>query len=105
VIFYEQLSIKTRFFEIIRRGVNALPSNNSDKEIDYFKDPANPIFVVVGTGGRGLATLKGELPYVAYSYNKEYGFLNLDVNKEALTAKFYSNGAKNQIKDQFIILK
>ena len=37
--------------------------------------------------------------------NKEYGFLNLDVNKEALTAKFYSNGGKNQIKDQFIILK
>ena len=86
-------------------STTTVPSNNSSKNIGYFKDPSNPIFVVVGTGGRGLATLKGELPYVAYSDNKEYGFLNIDVNKETLTAKFYSNGDKNLIKDQFIISK
>jgi hypothetical protein len=95
-------------------------SNNSS---NHYKDPSNPIFLVVGTGGRGLYDIKQRLPYSAYSTDENYGFLNIEIinsnnsnnssnnnnnnNESILNAKFYANSESNngKIIDEFTITK
>lgn len=93
-------------------------SNNSMG--NHYKDPSNPIFLVVGTGGQGLYDIKQRLPYSAYSTDKNYGFLNVEIintnnnnssnnnnNESILNAKFYANNESNngKILDEFTITK
>jgi Calcineurin-like phosphoesterase len=77
----------------------------------FFARPSDPIFAVVGTGGRDLHNLEEGHPYVAYNNDQDHGFLNIDItdNGKMLTGKFYANGGNTTngnagiIKDQFVI--
>ena len=99
---------------------NAKPSEPTIEmsNSNHYKDPPNPIFVVVGTGGQGLYDIKQRLPYSAYNTDENYGFLNIEIinsnnssnynNSESiLNAKFYANSESNngKIIDEFIITK
>jgi hypothetical protein len=88
--------------------------NSSD---NHLRDPSNPIFLVVGTGGQGLYDIKKRLPYSVYATDKDYGFLNIEMinnnsnsgnnNNSILSARFYANSESNsgKIIDEFTITK
>jgi hypothetical protein len=71
--------------------------------------------LITGTAGRSHYEIKEQAPFVAQQDDKEFGFLNIDINGKTLKGTFYKNGNEkgiinvsfqnNQIADQFIISK
>lgn len=50
------------------------------------------VYLIIGTGGRSLYDVEEGIPFVASHYDKEFGFLNIDVySKNALRGTFYAN--------------
>lgn len=78
----------------------------SDKHTrEYNRDPKGPIFITIGTGGRGLHNFTGQEDYVVRQFQR-HGFLNVDVtdNGTNLTATFYEN-REGKDEDHFSIMK
>jgi predicted phosphodiesterase len=77
----------------------------TDTDKRAYRDPTNPIFVIVGTGGQSLYRLKGTSSFTAVNETLSFGFLNLAIVNDGLTMKatFYAND--RTIKDQFTIGK
>jgi Calcineurin-like phosphoesterase len=83
-------------------------TNNNYGNSSFFARSSDPIFVVVGTGGRSLYDIKDSLPYAAYTSAQDFGFLNIDIINDGnvLAGKFYANSenaidSDDAIKDQF----
>jgi hypothetical protein len=70
-----------------------------------YVDPANPVYVTVGTGGAALHKFNGKAPYVATQY-MGFGFLDISItsNGRNMTGSFYSS-SDNLVKDSFTLLK
>jgi hypothetical protein len=89
---------------------NTTSNNNSSNQ---YTNPSVPIFIVAGTGGRELHDIEEQRPYVAYSSDSDYGFLNVDIsknnnnNESTLNAKYYANSDSDEgtVIDEFIISK
>jgi len=59
---------------------------------DYNSDNGGVVYLIIGTGGRSLYDVKGDAPFVANYYDKQFGFLNIDVHSsDALVGTFYAN--------------
>lgn len=59
---------------------------------DYNSDNGGVVYLIIGTGGRSLYDIKGDAPFVANYYDKQFGFLNIDVySSDALVGTFYAN--------------
>lgn len=71
----------------------------------YYKDPKNPITVIVGTGGESLMTLTGTKDYIAFQEDSFYGHLNIDIinNGKVMVGTFISKDG--YIIDEFSISK
>ncbi|MDX1372913.1 MAG: metallophosphoesterase, partial [Nitrososphaeraceae archaeon] len=58
----------------------------------YNSDNGGVVYLIIGTGGRSLYDVKGDAPFLANSYDKQFGFLNIDVySSDALVGTFYAN--------------
>ncbi|HSF49357.1 MAG TPA: hypothetical protein VLA74_01235, partial [Nitrososphaeraceae archaeon] len=54
------------------------------------------IYLIVGTGGRSLYEIEEQAPFVANQYDKQFGFLNIDIYADkALRGTFYINEDNN----------
>ena len=50
------------------------------------------IYLIIGTGGQSLYEVEEATPFVASYYDKQFGFLNIDVySNDALRGTFYAN--------------
>ncbi|MDQ3903166.1 MAG: metallophosphoesterase [Thermoproteota archaeon] len=68
-----------------------------------YTDPQGEIFVTIGTGGQSLYHYTSKNSYIVAQY-EGYGFLDINISKNALIAKFYSN-SDGAVKDTFAITK
>ncbi len=68
-----------------------------------YTDPQGEIFVTIGTGGQSLYHYTSKNSYIVTQY-EGYGFLDINISKNALIAKFYSN-SDGAVKDTFAITK
>ncbi|MFB5599549.1 MAG: metallophosphoesterase [Nitrososphaeraceae archaeon] len=82
--------------------LNPIITDNNDKS---YNDPDGTIFLIVGTGGAKLHKLKDSSVFTAFSQDKNYGFLNINLldNGKTLFGEFIDhNGIQ---KDNFKITK
>lgn len=82
-------------------------TKNSTNSSNYVS-PSNPLFITVGTAGHSLDSLDEHRPYVACVTNRHYGFLNINVTNEMLSAKFHANShlhIADAVIDSFTITK
>jgi hypothetical protein len=71
------------------------------------------IYLVTGTAGRSHYQFEGQAPYIVKQDDKNFGFLNIDVNGKTLKGTFYANQygsgsnieSTNNILDDFTISK
>jgi iron/zinc purple acid phosphatase-like protein C len=71
------------------------------------------IYLVTGTAGRSHYKFEGQAPYIVKQDDKNFGFLNIDVNGKTLKRTFYANQygsgsdieSTNNILDDFTISK
>ena len=68
-----------------------------------YTNPTGAIFATVGTGGASLYSYSGKSSYIVTQY-KGYGFLDITISGDTLTAKFFAN-SDGSVKDQFSIEK
>jgi hypothetical protein len=68
-----------------------------------YNDPQGQIFVSVGTAGQSLYHYDNKSSYIVTQY-EGYGFLDMNISRNALIAKFYSN-SDGAVKDTFAITK
>jgi predicted phosphodiesterase len=88
-----------------------MKSNNSNPSIPIitsnstgsYNDPQGQIFATVGTGGVNMHHYKNKGGYIETQY-EGYGFLDIDIDRNKIIAKFYSN-SDGSVKDQFNITK
>ena len=85
----------------------------ANKDQNNYDTSNGVIYLVTGTAGRSHYELEGQSPYVVKQDDKNFGFLNIDVNGKTLKGTFYANqyGAgsdiesPNNILDDFTISK
>jgi hypothetical protein len=87
----------------------------SNKDKNNYNAGSGVIYLITGTAGRSLYEIKQQAPFVAQQNDKDFGFLNIDINGKTLKGTFYKNENEkgiinvsfqnNQIADQFTISK
>jgi hypothetical protein len=87
----------------------------SNKDKNNYNADSGVIYLITGTAGRSLYEIKEQSPFVAQQDDKDFGFLNIDINDKTLKGTFYKNENEkgiinvsfqsNQIADQFTISK
>ncbi len=87
----------------------------TDKNPNNYNADSGVIYLITGTAGRSLYEIKQQAPFVAKQDDKDFGFLNIDINGKTLKGTFYKNENEkeiinvsfqsNQIADQFTISK
>ena len=87
----------------------------TDKNQNNYNADSGVIYLITGTAGRSLYEIKQQAPFVAKQDDKDFGFLNIDINGKTLKGTFYKNENEkgiinfsfqsNQIADQFTISK
>ncbi|HJU59892.1 MAG TPA: metallophosphoesterase [Nitrososphaeraceae archaeon] len=95
--------------------------DSSDSPIITDRDPTSynidsgVIYLIIGTGGRSLYEIEDQASFVANQYDKQFGFLNIDIySDKALRGTFYVNeddslkyypvsNTNDNIADHFII--
>jgi hypothetical protein len=77
----------------------------TDTHMSHYNDPEGEIYIVSGTGGYSLESLRGRVPYIVYQQNKYFGYLNVDVlnDGKTLDGRFYANDGS--VLDRFTISK
>jgi calcineurin-like phosphoesterase family protein len=68
-----------------------------------YTDPQGEIFATVGTAGESIYHYKSKSQYIVTQY-EGYGFLDIDIARNKLVAKFYSD-IDGSVEDQFTITK
>ncbi len=68
-----------------------------------YSDPQGQIFATVGTAGESIYSYDNKSSYIVTQY-EGYGFLDMNISRNALIAKFYSN-SDGAVKDTFAITK
>ena len=89
---------------------NPIVANNDQNKYDTY---SGVIYLVTGTAGRSHYAFEGQAPYIVKQDDKNFGFLNIDVNGKTLKGTFYANQygsgsdikSSNSILDDFTISK
>jgi hypothetical protein len=91
---------------------NPIISNNNENN---YNEDRGVIYLITGTAGRSLYEINDQSPFVAKQDDKDFGFLNIDIDNQSLKGTFYKNENKkgiinvgfqnNQIADHFTISK
>ncbi len=78
-----------------------------DQNENTYKNPKGPIFVTVGTGGAHAMTLSSSADFSAVGVEGDFGILDItfETDGKTLTGKFIENGKKQDVKDEFKIIK
>jgi hypothetical protein len=96
---------------------NPIITDNRQNIYNYIDDHHNGggvIYLIIGTGGRSLYEIEQQAPFVAKQDDKNFGFLNIDINDKTLQGTFYANEdddpqyysvstINNNVVDRFII--
>jgi predicted MPP superfamily phosphohydrolase len=87
----------------------------SNKDKNNYNADTGVIYLITGTAGRSLYEIKEQAPFVAKQDDKDFGFLNIDIDNQSLKGTFYKNENEkgiinidfqnNQIADHFTISK
>ncbi len=87
----------------------------TDKDQNNYNADSGVIYLITGTAGRSLYEIKEQAPFVAKQDDKDFGFLNIDINDKTLKGTFYKNENKkgiinvsfqnDKIADEFTISK
>jgi hypothetical protein len=89
----------------------------ADRDSTSYNTDSGVIYLITGTGGRSLYEIKEQAPFVAKQDDKNFGFLNLDVDNKMVKGTFYANeieepsdylhyvSNKNNVIDHFTISK
>jgi hypothetical protein len=86
----------------------------TDRDSTSYNIDSGVIYLITGTAGRSLYELKQQAPFVANQYDKQFGFLNIDIySNKALRGTFFTNeyeqgyypvnNINNNMIDRFII--
>ena len=89
---------------------NPIVANKDQNNYDTY---SGVIYLVTGTAGRSHYEFEGQTPYIVKQDDKNFGFLNIDVNGKTLKGTFYANQygsgsdieSPNNILDAFTISK
>src|SRR5215213_2500917 len=91
---------------------NPIISNNDQNK---YNEDNGVIYLITGTAGRSLYEIKKHAPFVAKQDDKDFGFLNIDIDNQNLKGTFFKNENQkgiinigfpnNQIADHFTISK
>ena len=91
---------------------NPIISNNDQNK---YNEDNGVIYLITGTAGRSLYEIKEHAPFVAKQDDKDFGFLNIDIDNQNLKGTFFKNENQkgiinigfqnNQIADHFTISK
>ena len=89
---------------------NPIVANRNQNNYDTYN---GVIYLVTGTAGRSHYEFEGQAPYIVKQDDKNFGFLNIDVNDKTLKGTFYANQygsgsdieSLNNILDDFTISK
>ena len=89
---------------------NPIVANGNQNNYDTYN---GVIYLVIGTAGRSHYEFEGQAPYIVKQDDKNFGFLNIDVNSKTLKGTFYANQygsgsdieSSNNILDDFTISK
>ena len=93
---------------------NPIIADNRQNIYNYKDDNGGVIYLIIGTGGRSLYEIEQQAPFVAKQDDKNFGFLNIDINDKTLQGTFYANEdddpqyysvstINNNVVDRFII--
>jgi hypothetical protein len=80
----------------------SIPMITSSSKGSY-TDPQGEIFATVGTAGESIYHYNSKSQYIVTQY-EGYGFLDIDIARNKLVAKFYSD-IDGSVEDQFTIAK
>jgi Calcineurin-like phosphoesterase len=91
---------------------NPIIFNNNENN---YNEDNGVIYLLTGTAGRSLYEIKEQAPFVAKQDDKDFGFLNIDIDNQSLKGTFFKNENQkgiinigfqnNQIADHFTISK
>ena len=89
---------------------NPIVANKDQNNYDTYN---GVIYLVTGTAGRSHYEFEGQSPYIVKQDDKNFGFLNIDVNGKTLKGTFYANQygsgsgieSPNNILDDFTLSK
>jgi len=100
-----------------KQSDSSKPIITDKNQNNYNGDYLGQIYLITGTAGRSHYELEGQAPFVTKQDDKQFGFLNIDINTNntSLTGTFYSNengktlinnmNVNNRVIDQFTIFK
>jgi hypothetical protein len=100
-----------------KQSDSSKPIITDKNQNNYNGNYLGQIYLITGTAGRSHYELEGQAPFVTKQDDKQFGFLNIDINTNntSLTGTFYSNdngktlinnmNVNNRVIDQFTIFK
>jgi Calcineurin-like phosphoesterase len=97
-------------------GDSSNPTIVSTTTTNNYKEDTGVIYAISGTAGRSHYEINSQAPFVAKQDDKNFGFLNLDVDDKTVKGTFYANKVeepssyhyvsnKNNVIDHFTISK
>jgi hypothetical protein len=87
---------------------------SSSTSLNNYKEDSGVIYVISGTAGRSHYEIEQQAPFVAKQDDKNFGFLNIDINDNTVKGTFYANekelgynyvASGNNVIDDFTISK